>query len=126
MPIHAGDRFVGRLQMRRDGSRLLVDGLWWDSDKRIPDMALVLRRYFEASEAHDAWAGLACVRAPSLVLHGTRDPVNVPDNARRLAERLPHAELAWIEGAHHAPFWSHLPDTVQAVSAFLARPPLPR
>lgn len=86
----------------------------------------VLRRYYEASEAHDAWSGLATVAAPTLVLHGTQDPVNVPDNARRLAARLPHAELAWIDGARHAPFWSHPTETVQAVMAFLARHPLPR
>lgn len=34
MPIHAGDRFVGRIQLRRDGSRLLVDGLWWERGVR--------------------------------------------------------------------------------------------
>ena len=34
MPIHAGDRFVGRIQMRRDASRLLVDGLWWERGVR--------------------------------------------------------------------------------------------
>lgn len=94
--------------------------------RRRPIALPVLRRYYEASEAHDAWVGLATAEAPTLVLHGTQDPVNVPDNARLLAERLPHAELAWIEGARHAPFWSHLPATVEAVSAFLARHPLPR
>lgn len=88
--------------------------------RRRPIALPVLRRYYEASEAHDAWVGLATAEAPTLVLHGTQDPVNVPDNARLLAERLPHAELAWIEGARHAPFWSHLPATVEAVSAFLA------
>ena len=34
MPIHAGDRFVGRIQLRRDESRLLVDGLWWERGVR--------------------------------------------------------------------------------------------
>ena len=48
--------------------------------------------------------------------------------ARRPREqpKVSPAELAWIEGARHAPFWSHLPATVEAVSAFLARHPLPR
>jgi len=32
-----------------------VDGLWWDSTKRIPDMALVLRRNFDVDEKVTPW-----------------------------------------------------------------------
>jgi len=32
-----------------------VDGIWWDSDKRIPDVSLVLRRSFEAGEVVHPW-----------------------------------------------------------------------
>jgi hypothetical protein len=32
-----------------------VDGLWWDSDKRIPDMSLVLRRYFDVGDRMEPW-----------------------------------------------------------------------
>jgi hypothetical protein len=32
-----------------------VDGLWWDSKKRIPDMSLVLRRNFDVDEKVTPW-----------------------------------------------------------------------
>jgi pimeloyl-ACP methyl ester carboxylesterase len=35
------------------------------------------------------------------VLHGTEDRIVAPENARVLAERIPGAELAMLEGAGH-------------------------
>jgi hypothetical protein len=32
-----------------------MDGLWWDSKQRIPDMSLVLRRNFSYAESLDPW-----------------------------------------------------------------------
>lgn len=34
---------------------LAVDGIWWDSTKRIPDMSLVLRRSFETGAVVSPW-----------------------------------------------------------------------
>lgn len=45
---------------------------------------------------------LARVRAPTLVLHGGRDVMAPPENARLLAEGIPGAELAMFEDAGHA------------------------
>jgi hypothetical protein len=32
-----------------------VDGLWWDSSRRLPDPALVRRRYFDATGSLRPW-----------------------------------------------------------------------
>lgn len=42
-------------------------------------------------------------RLPVILLHGTRDWICPPENARRLARFLPQAELRWIPGGTHTP-----------------------
>jgi len=57
---------------------------------------------------------------PTLVLHGTADRLVQPDNARLLAEAIPGARLAWLDGASHV-FWTDQPDeTVRRIDDFLA------
>ncbi|GIU98622.1 MAG: alpha/beta hydrolase [Actinomycetota bacterium] len=59
------------------------------------------RRQCEAVRAWDAWDRLGELRMPVLVLHGDEDQLIDVANARALAERIPRAELAIIEGAGH-------------------------
>ncbi|MDQ1747023.1 MAG: hypothetical protein QOD07_1286 [Frankiaceae bacterium] len=57
---------------------------------------------------------------PVLVVHGTADRLVQPDNARLLADAIPGARLAWIEGAGHL-FWTDRPEeTVRLVDDFVA------
>jgi 3-oxoadipate enol-lactonase len=61
------------------------------------------------------------IAAPTLVLCGTEDVATGPDPSRALAERIPGAELVWIEGAgHHSPVEEPAAVT-RALAAFLAR-----
>jgi pimeloyl-ACP methyl ester carboxylesterase len=60
------------------------------------------RAQWEALNAWDADDRLGEVAVPVLVLHGSDDLLVHPDNARRLAERIPGAELAILQGAGHA------------------------
>jgi len=46
---------------------------------------------------------LATVRVPTLVVHGTRDPIVLPRDGRALADAIPGAELVWLRGAGHVP-----------------------
>lgn len=56
---------------------------------------------------------------PALVLHGTADRLVQPENARLLAEAIPGARLAWLDGASHI-FWSERPEeTVRLIDDFL-------
>jgi pimeloyl-ACP methyl ester carboxylesterase len=60
------------------------------------------RAQWEALNAWDAEDRLGQIAVPLLVLHGSEDLLVHPDNARRLADRIPGAELAILEGAGHA------------------------
>ncbi|WP_037606352.1 alpha/beta fold hydrolase [Streptacidiphilus rugosus] len=62
------------------------------------------RRHRLASTRHDAWAVLPDIVAPTLVVHGAEDRFNPTANAALLAERIPGARLALLEGARHAYF----------------------
>lgn len=90
-----------------------------------PGMSLAARRgHKRASDAHDAWDELPGITAPTLVLHGSADLFSPVDNARRLAARIPGAELVIFEGARHAYFEEFRDQATPAVLDFLARHPL--
>lgn len=59
------------------------------------------RRQWEAMQAFDSYRRLPNLRIPTLVLHGTEDRVVPVENGRRLAARIPGAELVLLEGAGH-------------------------
>jgi pimeloyl-ACP methyl ester carboxylesterase len=82
------------------------------------------QRHYQASEAHDAWDLLPAITAPTLVVHGSDDQVNVAANAQLLAERIPGAELYMIPGGRHAYYWENRPDASDRVLDFLARHPI--
>jgi pimeloyl-ACP methyl ester carboxylesterase len=65
---------------------------------------------------------LARVRAPTLVAAGSRDPVVPPVNLRRIAARIPGAELAVFPGAHAFLFQDRVA-FVRAVDLLTAAPP---
>ncbi len=51
---------------------------------------------------HDTWARLPGLDRPTLVMHGSADALTPLESARRLADRIPGAELAVVPGAGHA------------------------
>ena len=59
------------------------------------------------------------VRAPTLVIAGDRDTIAQPQAAAWLANAIPHARLAVVAGAAHAPFLSHPDAFVDDVARFL-------
>ncbi|MEY4388537.1 MAG: hypothetical protein RLZZ432_256 [Chloroflexota bacterium] len=65
LPIHAGDRLVGRIQLRRephgDGTRLAIDGLWWEPRVRPGNH---LRGLAAAIRSHQGLLGAAAGRMP--------------------------------------------------------------
>jgi len=79
------------------------------------------RLHFMASEMHETWNDLPSITAPTLVIHGTADQINVCANAPLLAQRIPHAQLHLIDGARHGYFWEHRQQASEAVSRFLAQ-----
>jgi pimeloyl-ACP methyl ester carboxylesterase len=55
------------------------------------------------------------------VLSGTEDAATTPEHSRTLAERIPGAELVWIEGAGHHSAVEEPAAVTRAIEAFLAR-----
>jgi pimeloyl-ACP methyl ester carboxylesterase len=49
----------------------------------------------------DIWSRLAEITAPTLVIHGTEDPLFPSEHAVVLARRIPGAELLLLEGVGH-------------------------
>jgi pimeloyl-ACP methyl ester carboxylesterase len=58
----------------------------------------------QAVGGHDTSARLPGLRVPTLVLHGTRDPVLPAANGELIARLVPDARLELLEGAGHL-FW---------------------
>ena len=42
-----------------------------------------------------------CIRVPTIIVHGTEDPLIRPDSARRLHRLIPGAHLHWVAGMGH-------------------------
>jgi pimeloyl-ACP methyl ester carboxylesterase len=61
-------------------------------------------RAAEACVEHDALDRLGAIAAPTLVIAGDEDLVTPPRHARALAERIPGARLAVLEGYAHQSF----------------------
>jgi 3-oxoadipate enol-lactonase len=65
------------------------------------------------------------IRAPTLVVHGEEDVLIKPENGRRLAARIPGAELSMWPGAAHL-YFTDEPEVDRAVAAWLRdRSPAP-
>lgn len=88
---------------------------------RHPMPLYAQRLHFMASEMHETWNELPRIAAPTLIIHGTADQINVCANASLLAQRIPGAQLHVIEGARHGYFWSHRQEASEAVNQFLAQ-----
>jgi pimeloyl-ACP methyl ester carboxylesterase len=70
--------------------------------------------------AGDRSAALRSVRVPTLVIHGTGDPLVSVEGARETAAAVPGAELLLIDGMGHdmpRPVWPRLIDAICALTA---------
>jgi 3-oxoadipate enol-lactonase len=72
-----------------------------------------------AAATHDAYDRLPDIAAPTLVLHGTDDPLVPVANGRILAERIPGAQLVLLQGAKHLFIVEKQVETDSAVLGFL-------
>jgi pimeloyl-ACP methyl ester carboxylesterase len=88
-----------------------------------PTPRFAFGRQMAAIGAFAAYDRLPAITAPTLVITGDRDRLVPPENSRRIAGRIPHAQLAVIPGVAHNFFWENQPETVRLVSAFLNGPP---
>ena len=88
----------------------------------LPEFARQL--HYVASQSHDASTELPSIAAPTLVIHGSDDPINPTANAPLLAERIPGAELHLIADGRHNYTEEFRTEASKVVLDFLARHPL--
>ena len=76
-------------------------------------------RQAQAVATFDTSTRLGAIAAPTLILHGDADRVVPVQNARLLAERLPHADLRILSGGGHLVFIEQAENFNQAILDFL-------
>jgi pimeloyl-ACP methyl ester carboxylesterase len=77
----------------------------------VPAPLAAVLLQLQAVGGHDTSARLPDLHVPTLVLHGTRDPVLPPANGELIARLVPGARLELLEGAGHL-FWHERPAQV--------------
>ena len=59
------------------------------------------------------------ITAPTLILHGSNDPISDPGNAEILGNRIPNAEVFMVPDARHA-YWAGKSEVHALVAKFLS------
>lgn len=96
----------------------------WEERGQHPIPEHAQRLHYQASEAHDSWHVLDQISAPTFIIHGDNDQINVTANGPLLQERIPHAELHLVKGGRHLFFIEYREESSQKVLDFLKRHPL--
>jgi pimeloyl-ACP methyl ester carboxylesterase len=116
---------IGSTGIERDAEGIRrIAALSYDRDPR-PDGS---QRQIAAIQASgDRTRGLRQLRIPTLVIHGSADPLIRPSGGRATARAIPGARLMMIEGMGHdlpRPAWPQIIDGIaeQAASADAGRP----
>jgi pimeloyl-ACP methyl ester carboxylesterase len=89
--------------------------------RRQPTPPIAFLAQLQAIIGSDRSGRVSSIRQPTLVVHGLQDRLIPPGNGRALAERIPGAELALLEGVGHLPQIETPGALAQRISAFLAR-----
>ncbi len=101
----------------RARERTLIDGMF-DLVNQNPTPPHAVRGHLKAIDAFDACGDLEQIKAPTLVITGADDPLIPAENSRRIAQRIPGAQLAVLPDASHF-FWIEKPrETADALIRF--------
>lgn len=87
---------------------------------KVPIAPDAFMRQVKAIMAWDSYARLPDIRVPTLVMHGMKDVLIPPENARILADKIPGAKLAYFEKSAHALFSQETDTVVNTLLEFLA------
>lgn len=87
------------------GTKEVVDEVY----NTLNDRAKALKILYIARAAmrHNMANDLPNIKQPALILWGKQDPVTPPDVAIEFSEKLPNAELVWIDKCGHAAMMEH-------------------
>jgi 3-oxoadipate enol-lactonase len=87
-----------------------------------PTPPSVFARQFAAIMASSRMARLGSLTHPTLVVHGTEDPLVPPANGAALARTIPGARLVELPGCGHLPMWECPGRLAEVVGGFLPAP----
>jgi 3-oxoadipate enol-lactonase len=82
-------------------------------DVRVPRKVVLAQ--IQAGVGHDTLDRLDQITAPTLVLHGGKDEMLPPGNARLVAARVEGAELHIYDDAGHVFMWEHPSDAARRI-----------
>jgi pimeloyl-ACP methyl ester carboxylesterase len=91
-----------------------------DQLMKAPTTQDAFTRQVKAIMVWDTYARLPKIKAPTLVMHGKKDILVPPENAKILADRIPGAKLAYFEKSAHALFSQETDKVVDTLLKFLA------
>jgi pimeloyl-ACP methyl ester carboxylesterase len=77
-------------------------------------------RQVKAIMAWDTYARLPKIKTPTLVMHGKKDILIPPQNAKIIADRIPGAKLVYFEKSAHALFSQETDKVISTLLQFLA------
>lgn len=101
--------------------RNLLEGLLQAMVAYPPTPAYALQLQLDAIfQTHDTCAQLPQLTCPTLILAGTADKLIPVENARRLAQGIPHAQLIVYPGLGHGFLEEHAVQATHDILAFLA------
>jgi pimeloyl-ACP methyl ester carboxylesterase len=80
-----------------------------------------VRQVLAALADGDRRPALSAVDVPTLVVHGTDDPLILPQGGQETADAIPGAELVWIEGMGHELPEGAWPQILNPISELAAR-----
>lgn len=86
----------------------------------MPDAAAYDAQLAAAESYRGAWERLPDLHAETLIIHGTADLIVPPENAERIAARIPNGRLVWIDGGGHNLFSERAEEVGREVVSFLA------
>lgn len=105
------------IQSRRD----LLEGLVQAMVAYGPTPAYALQLQLDAIfQTHDTCDQLPQLTCPTLILAGTADQLIPVENAQRLAQLIPHAQLMTYQGLGHGFLEEHAAQAAHDILAFLA------
>jgi pimeloyl-ACP methyl ester carboxylesterase len=111
---------------------------WWDSPTPVDPDFIRRQRQDAAAIPLRVWLaildqGLANpadlqrllprLKAPTLLIWGSEDPIMEPDVRETLRHALPRAQVKVFKGLGHNPFWEDPPGCAAVINAFLEAKP---
>jgi 3-oxoadipate enol-lactonase len=101
-----------------------LDGIV-EKELESPTPEETMFRQMGAVMSFETYERLPQVKAPTLIIQGTKDVLVVPGNEKVLQERIAGSQVHIIEGVGHCFFWEKPEESANALIEFLAKVPTP-